>query len=192
MAKTLSKLFAIVLSICMIFTVSVIANAEELSTVSVSGTLYDVSGNWEDDYAEKITIIINGDVVALAEDAVVTVGAGTSDSNLFSFNAGEISSLITPGGGVTVFVPFNNYVNHAETYNFYFAEGTFVSADGELSEELTLSVTGNEIVEKIDVEHISVRPIEKLIDWMYTWGAEGFWLDVIDFIVSILEWFLYI
>ena len=192
MAKTLSKLFAIVLSICMIFTVSVIANAEELSTVSVSGTLYDVSGNWEDDYAEKITIIINGDVVALAEDAVVTVGAGTSDSNLFSFNAGEISSLITPGGGVTVFVPFNNYVNHAETYNFYFAEGTFVSANGELSEELTLSVTGNEIVEKIDVEHISVRPIEKLIDWMYTWGAEGFWLDVIDFIVSILEWFLYI
>ena len=192
MAKTLSKLFAIVLSICMIFTVSVIANAEELSTVSVSGTLYDVSGNWEDDYAEKITIIINGDVVALAEDAVVTVGAGTSDSNLFSFNAGEISSLITPGGGVTVFVPFNNYVNHAETYNFYFAEGTFVSADGELSEELTLSVTGNEIVEKIDVEHISVRPIEKLIDWMYTWGAEGFWLDVINFVVSILEWFLYI
>ena len=192
MAKTLSKLFAIVLSICMIFTVSVIANAEELSTVSVSGTLYDVSGNWEDDYAEKITIIINGDVVALAEDAVVTVGAGTSNSNLFSFNAGEISSLITPGGGVTVFVPFNNYVNHAETYNFYFAEGTFVSADGELSEELTLSVTGNEIVEKIDVEHISVRPIEKLIDWMYTWGAEGFWLDVINFVVSILEWFLYI
>ena len=192
MTKTLSKLLAFVLSVSMLFTVSVMVNAEEFSTVSVSCTLYDVSGNWEDDYAEKITIIINGDVVALAEDAVVTVGAGTSNSNLFSFNAGEISSLITPGGGVTVFVPFNNYVNHAETYNFYFAEGTFVSANGELSEELTLSVTGNEIVEKIDVEHISVRPIEKLIDWMYTWGAEGFWLDVIDFIVSILEWFLYI
>ena len=192
MTKTLSKLLAFVLSVSMLFTVSVMVNAEEFSTVSVSGTLYDVSGNWEDDYAEKITIIINGDVVALAEDAVVTVGAGTSNSNLFSFNAGEISSLITPGGGVTVFVPFNNYVNHAETYNFYFAEGTFVSADGELSEELTLSVTGNEIVEKIDVEHISVRPIEKLIDWMYTWGAEGFWLDVINFVVSILEWFLYI
>ena len=192
MTKTLSKLLAFVLSVSMLFTVSVMVNAEEFSTVSVSCTLYDVSGNWEDDYAEKITIIINGDVVALAEDAVVTVGAGTSNSNLFSFNAGEISSLITPGGGVTVFVPFNNYVNHAETYNFYFAEGTFVSADGELSEELTLSVTGNEIVEKIDVEHISVRPIEKLIDWMYTWGAEGFWLDVINFVVSILEWFLYI
>lgn len=192
MTKTLSKLLAFVLSVSMLFTVSVMVNAEEISTVSVSGTLYDVSGNWEDDYAEKITILINGDVVALAEDAVVTVGAGTSNSNLFSFNAGEISSLITPGGGVTVFVPFNNYVNHAETYNFYFAEGTFVSADGELSEELTLSVTGNEIVEKIDVEHISVSPIEKLIDWMYTWGAEGFWLDVINFVVSILEWFLYI
>ncbi len=192
MTKTLSKLLAFVLSVSMLFTVSVMVNAEEFSTVSVSGTLYDVSGNWEDDYAEKITILINGDVVALAEDAVVTVGAGTSNSNLFSFNAGEISSLITPGGGVTVFVPFNNYVNHAETYNFYFAEGTFVSADGELSEELTLSVTGNEIVEKIDVEHISVSPIEKLIDWMYTWGAEGFWLDIINFVVSILEWFLYI
>ena len=78
------------------------------------------------------------------------------------------------------------------TYNFYFAEGTFVDADGALSEELTVSVSGNDIIEALDVEHISVKPIEKLIDWMYTWGAEGFWLDVINFVVSILNWFLYI
>ncbi len=190
MTKTLSKILAVVLSICMLFAVPVMANAEEASTVAVSGTLYSVSGNWENDYAETITILISGDVVAFADDAVVTVGAGTSNSNLFSFNTADIDLLITPGGGVTVFIPFVNYINHAETYNFYFAEGTFVSADGELSEELTVSVTGNDIIEMLEVEHISVKPIEKLIDWLYTLGAEGVWLDVINFVVSILNWFL--
>ena len=197
MVKYSSKILAVILSLCVLFAVPVMAGAEETATVTVSGKLLSVSGNWENDYAEKISIVISGNVLSFSENAVVTVGSGTSNSNLFSFKSAELGLLITPGadadmGGVTVSIPFNNYVNHAETYNFYFAEGTFVSADGAVSEELTVSLTGNEIIETLDVEHISVKPIEKLIDWMYTWGAEGFWLDVIDFIVEILEWFLYI
>lgn len=193
MSKTLSKILAVVLSVCMLFAVPVMAGAEETAALSVNGVLHSVDGNWENDYAETITIRIKGFVGAFAEDAVVTVGFGTSSDNLFTYNISDIGwALTAEGGDAYVSVPFGNYVNHAETYNFYFAEGTFVSPDGALSEELTVSITGNEIIETLDVEHISTKPIEKLIDWMYTWGAEGFWLDVIDFIVDILEWFLYI
>ena len=191
MTKTLSKILAVVLSICMIFAVPVMAGAEETATFAVNGVIDSVNGNWENDYAESITIRIKGYVSTYAEDAVVTVGFGESNDNLFNYNLSDVGLALTPDGGdAYVTVPFGHYINHAETYNFYFAEGSFVSPDGKLSEELVISVSGNDIIEKLDVEHISVKPIEKLIDWMYTWGAEGFWLDVINFVVKILNWFL--
>ena len=191
MTKTFSKFIALVLAVCMLFAVPVVANAEEIATFNVTGVLDSVDGNWENDYAETITIRVKGYVQTYADGAVVTVGTGSETANLFSRNFDGLGLVLTPGGGdIYVSVPFGNYVNHAETYNFFFAEGTFVSPDGELSEELTVSITGNEIIEALDIEHISVKPIEKLIDWMYTWGAEGFWLDVINFVVKILNWFL--
>ena len=193
MTKTLSKIFAVMLAICMLFAVSATAGAEENATFEVSGSLSGVTGAWDEDYAEIITIKIKGNVNGYSDDAVITVGMGEATSGFAAFNVSDIGCALTPGGGdVTVSLPVCNYVNHAVTYNFYFAEGTFVDADGALSEELTVSVSGNDIIEALDVEHISVKPIEKLIDWMYTWRAEGFWLDVINFVVSILNWFLYI
>lgn len=193
MTKTFSKLIAVVLSVCMLFAVAVTASAEEAATFAVSGSLSGATGDWDDDYAEVITIKINGNIKGFAEDAAVTVGTGSEVSNLYTFGVDDLGWSLTPNGGdVSVSITFDNYVSHAETYNFYFAEGTFVDVDGNLSEELTVTVTGNDIIEALEIEHISVRPIEKLIDWMYTWGAEGIWLDIIDFVVSILEWFLYI
>lgn len=192
MTKTFSKILAVILSLCVLFAVPVLANAEEATTFAVAGALDSVTGNWDDDYAETIAIKVTGNVSTHAEDAVLTIGTGSDLSNIATVAVGDCGLAISDGKEIIVFIPFNNYVNHAETYNFYFAEGTFVSADGAVSEELTVSITGNEIIETLDVEHISVKPIEKLIDWMYTWGAEGFWLDIIDFIVDILEWFLYI
>lgn len=190
MTKTLSKLLAVVLSVCMLFAVPVMANAEETATFAVSGKLSSVTGNWDTDYAETVVLEIKGAVKNVCEGAVVTVGAGESLSNVKTVNIASDTVVFDATGRIYVYIPFINYVNHAETYNFYFAEGTFVSPDGELSEELTVSITGNEIIEALDIEHISVKPIEKLIDWMYTWGAEGFWLDVINFVVKILNWFL--
>jgi hypothetical protein len=192
MTKTFSKILAVLLSLCVLFAVPVMANAEEIATFAVTGSLESVAGNWDNDYAETIAIKVNGNVSTYADGAVVTVGTGSDLSNVATVAVDLCGVAISDGKEIIVFVPFDNYVNHAETYNFYFAEGTFVAEDGSVSEELTVSVTGNEIVEMFEVEHISTKPIEKLIDWMYTWGAEGFWLDVIDFIVEILEWFLYI
>lgn len=193
MTKTLSKILAVVLSVCMLFAVTVTAGAEDVATFAISGSLSSVTGDWDDDYADLITIKIDGNIKGFSDEAAITVGTGSESSNLDTFNVNELGWAFTPNGGeASVTIPFVNYVNHAETYNFYFAEGTFVDVDGNLSEELTVTVTGNDIIEALEVEHISVRPIEKLIDWMYTWGAEGFWLDIIDFVVSILNWFLYI
>lgn len=190
MTKTLSKVMAIILALSMLFAVPVMAGTEEAATFAVSGSLASVTGNWDTDYAEMIVIKIKGGAKSIGEGAAVTIGFGDSLSNIKTVNVSSADCVFESNGDVLVYVPFINYVDHAATYNFYFAEGTFVSEDGATSEELTVNITGNEIIETLDVEHISVKPIEKLIDWMYTWGAEGFWLDVINFVVSILNWFL--
>lgn len=190
MTKTLSKFLAVVLSVCMLFSVPVMANAEEIATFAVTGSLDSVTGNWENDYVEKVGIRINGSVASLAEGSVITLGVGADNTVIMTYEADALEVMISNDKYAVVYLPVGNYVSHAETYNFSFAEGTFVDADGALSEEFAVSLTGNDIIEKLEVEHISVKPIEKLIDWMYTWGAEGFWLDVINFVVSILNWFL--
>ena len=190
MTKTLSKLLAVVLSVCMLFAVTVMASAEEIATFAVTGSLASVTGNWENDYVEKVGIRINGSVASLAEDSVITLGVGADNTVIMTYEAASLEVMISNGKYAVIYLPVGNYISHAETYNFSFTEGAFADADGALSEELTVSLTGNDIIEKLEVEHISVKPIEKLIDWMYTWGAEGFWLDVINFVVSILNWFL--
>lgn len=200
MTKALSKVLAIILSLSVLLAMPVMANAEETATFAVTGSLYSVEGDWDDDYVETIAIEVKGDFSAFADDASVRVFTGeemnASDLCLVA-QVDSLEYLLAPGSSadgwvVTLYIPFKNYINHAETYTFFFEEGTFVAEDGTVSEELAVSVTGNEIVEALEVEHVSTKPIEKLIDWMYTLGAEGFWLDVINFIVSILEWFLYI
>ncbi len=192
MTKTFSKVLAVILSLAVLFVVPVMASAEETATFAVNGKLYGVEGDWHDDYVSDIAIELSGGIANFGTDAAVSVGFGGKLDNYKTIPQAELGYSLGADGKVVVIINFNNSINHAETYNFYFAEGTFVNADGALSEEFTFSISGNEIVEELEVEHVSTRPIEKLIDWMYTWGAEGFWLDVIDFIVSILEWFLYI
>ena len=194
MSKTLSKILAVVLSVCMLFAVPVMAAAEdEVATFAVNASVYSVSGNWDTDYAEMVTIKVRGGVKDINEGAVVTVGVGDSLSNIRTVTIETLACVFEADSGVIyVSVPLVNYINHAETYHFYFEEGAFVNADGAVSEEITVDISGNDIIETLEVEHISVKPIEKLIDWMYTWGAEGAMLDIINFIVSILEWFLYI
>ena len=193
MTKTFSKVLAVILSLAVLFALPVMASAEEeTATFAVNGKLYGVEGNWSDDYVSDIAIELNGGIANFGEGATVSIGFGGDLDNYKTISQAELGYSLGTDGKVVVIFAFNNYINHAEVYNFYFPAGTFVDENGAPSEEYTFSISGNELVEALEVEHVSTKPIEKLIDWMYTWGAEGFWLDVIDFIVSILEWFLYI
>ena len=193
MTKTLSKVLAIILSLSVLLAMPVMANAEEAATFAVTGSLYSVEGDWDDDYAATIAVEVEGALSAPNEDAYVSVYVGDATEAYINTSIKSLGYALSAGeGNIVIFIPFNNYINHAETYTFFFEEGPFVSEDGAVSEELAVEITGNEIIEALDVEHVSTKPIEKLIDWMYTWGAEGIWLDIINFVVSILEWFLYI
>lgn len=193
MTKTLSKVLAIILSLSVLLAMPVMANAEEAATFAVTGSLYSVEGDWDSDYAATIAVEVEGALSAPNEDAYVSVYVGDATEAYINTSIKSLGyALSASEGSIVIFIPFNNYINHAETYTFFFEEGAFVSEDGAVSEELAVEITGNEIIEALDVEHVSTKPIEKLIDWMYTWGAEGIWLDIINFVVSILEWFLYI
>ncbi len=189
MTKTFSKVIAIVLSICMLFAVPVMANAEETATFALNGTSAKaVAGDWENDYIGEVVLNFKGSVDKLAAtDALVVIYAGEAVYRTIKVS----EAVVAIGNGeVNITVPFGNYVAHAQDYKFAVVEGAFTSADGAVNAESSIAVSGNDLVESLDVEHVSTKPIEKLIDWMYTWGAEGFWLDVINFVVSILNWFL--
>lgn len=188
MTKTFSKVLSVVLAICMLFAVTVMANAEASTFELTASSAKAATGNWDDDYIGKVVLTFNGSADKLAAtDALVVIYAGDT-----AFKTVKVSEAVVAIGSdeVTITVPFENTVSHAQSYKFAVVEGAFTAADGAANAESSITVTGNELVESLDVEHVSTKPIEKLIDWMYTWGAEGFWLDVIDFVVSILNWFL--
>ena len=71
MTKALSKVLAIILSLSVLLAMPVMANAEETATFAVTGSLYSVEGDWDDDYAETIAIEVKGDFSAFADDASV-------------------------------------------------------------------------------------------------------------------------
>lgn len=192
MTKTFSKVIAVILSLCLVFAVPVMASAEGETVALSNGKLVSAAGNWNNDYVDYVEIEVSGDVWDFAGDTILTVGKGESVTDVKTVAVAGATYSFSAEGKFTVKVPMGITADHSATYNFRFVDGAFVNADGVASEEYTFSVTGNEIVEAMEIEHVSTKPIEKLIDWMYTWGAEGFWLDVIDFIVSILNWFLYI
>lgn len=192
MTKTFSKVMAVILSLCVLLSAGVMASAENTGFALSGGKINAAYGDWGDDYVQSVVIGVNGSIADLAGDVTLSVGKGESLANVKTLAINGAEWTVDSNGTFTVTVPLNIKIDHAETYNFHFPAGTFVNADGESNEAYTFSVTGNEIIETLEVEHVSTKPIEKLIDWMYTWGAEGFWLDVINFVVDILEWFLYI
>ena len=190
MTKTFSKVMAAILALCVLFAVPVIASAEDATIKLSNGSVTAVYGDWNTDYVESIIIEVRGDVSALASDVIVTVGSGDSYSNIKTVAVSGSSYEFTSKGSVKVLVPFYAYFDHGETYNFCFPAGTFMDEDGNLSEEYTFSVSGNAIIETLDAEHVPTKPIEKLIVWLYSLNPQGTWLDVVNFVVNILNWFL--
>lgn len=190
MTKTFSKIMAVILSLCVMFSVSIMANAQE-STFALSGGKLNLAyGDWDDDYVETVEISIAGGMTNLATDVILTVGKGDSLVNVKTLAVSGANWSIGADGTFTVTIPMNIGIDHAETYNFHFPAGTFVNAAGETSEEYTFSVTGNEIIETLEVEEVPVTPIQKLVVWLGNMDVSGGWKDVINFVISILNWFM--
>lgn len=198
MTKTFSKVLAVILSICVLFAVPVTANAETDGIVLSGGAVVTAYGDWHDDYVESVIIKIEGNVTDFAAENILTVGKGSSVANLKTLAVSgasyEFTSVVSAEGVVTngtfkVLVPLNSKIDHAETYNFCFPAGTFT--DGEnLSEEYTFSVSGNAIIETLEVEEVPVTPIQKLIIYLSGLNPEGFWKKALDFLIAALSWFV--
>lgn len=190
MTKTFSKIMAVILSLCVMFSIGVMANAQEATFALSGGKLNLAYGDWDDDYVETVEISIAGGMTNLAADVILTVGKGDSLTNVKTLAVSGASWSIGTDGTFSVTVPMNIEIDHAETYNFHFPAGTFVNADGEKSEEYTFSVTGNEIIETLEIEEVPVTPIQKLVVWLDNMDVGDGWRDIINFIISILNWFM--
>ena len=188
MTKTFSKVLAVVLAVCMLFAVPVMAGAESDKFVLDATSVKAASGNWDSDYIGDVVLTLKGDAdEVVATDALVVIYGGTIAIKTVKVDDADI---VYGSGKVTITVPFEGKVDHAIDYKFVVVEGAFASEDGATNEESSIVISGNALVESLDVEHISTKPIEKIIDWMYSWGLEGFGLKIVNFVVKILNWFL--
>ena len=191
MTKTFSKVLAIILSLCVLFSLPVMAGAEDNTFVITSGDVQKTNqGNWKEDYIGSVTIKLTGDIYDTASDVLLTVGAGESASDLKTIMVKDAAVAVAIGTSVTVSFSIDMAVSHEETYNFYFPAGTFVDEDGNLSEEYTVSISGNKLVEMLDTESIPVTPIQKLIVYLSGLNPEGFWKKALDFLIAALNWFV--
>lgn len=190
MSKTLSKVLAVILSLAVLFALPVFAGAED-NYFSFNGySVKAVSGNWDDDYVGSVEITLNGSVASVATSGVLlTVGSNSSTDNIKTVSVNDASIAISDGK-VVITVAYDAVMNHGDTYNFVIAEGAFTSADGKMNSSYTVSVTGNAVIETIEVEDVPLTPIEKLIVWLEEMDVTGTWRDVINFIISILNWFM--
>ncbi len=189
MTKTFSKVIAVILSLCVLFALPVIANAESETFDLTAGTVKAVSGNWRDDYIGNVTVTFKGSVDSVvATDAILTIGDGESLDNIKTVNLSD--AVVTLGNGeVIVSVNLDLEVGHDKTYNFTVVEGAFSSAEGALSLACTASATGNELIETLDKTEIPLTPVEKIIEWLDGMDA-GVFRFLIDLIISVLNWFI--
>ena len=134
MTNTFSKVLAVILSLAVLFALPVMASAEEeTATFAVNGKLYGVEGNWSDDYVSDIAIELNGGIVNFGEEAAVSIGFAGALDNYKTIPQANLGYSLTPDGKIVVILAFNNTINHAEVYNFYFPAGTFVDENGAIA-----------------------------------------------------------
>ena len=174
MKNTFKKVLALLLALTVVFSIPVIAGAAdyfEFKSVSAEA----VSGTWKNDKVDTMQLIIHGDGRKFTgTDVIVTVGSGTSKTNVATFRKDDVRVSFS-GDKTVIEFDLNKTLDHAATYNFVIKEGTFKSGDGKVNASYVYSTTGNLLIETIDVTPIDIpaNPLEKLVQKMenseYAW-----------------------
>lgn len=184
MKKTFKRIISVLLTVLFVCGVPVFAGAEGECFDITSVTVKAVDGNWKSDYVETLEITVKGNISAFVASGVV-VSFGNEATGMRAF---DVNSVSVKGDGDTAVITFdiNSTLSQSEEYSIVINSGVFTSADGKLNNSYTKKLSGNLIIETLDIENIPVNPIEKLIikinKWKYGWALKP--------VVLVLEWFL--
>lgn len=187
MKKTLKKVLALMLALTVVFSIPVIAGAADyfdFRTVSAEA----VSGTWKKDKVETMQLIIHGDGRRfVGSDVIVSVGSGTSTTNVATFKKDDVKVSFS-GDKTVIEFNLNKTLSHGTTYNFEIKEGTFATGTGKLNAAYVYSTTGNLIIETLEVTPLDIpaNPLEQLVRDMersdYAWLLKP--------LILIMKWFM--
>lgn len=186
MTKSIKKIFAVLLTLTVIFSVPVIAGAVDETFDYQLVSTKAVSGRWKDDYAGRFRIVLSGKGNSLGEnDVILTFGTNETADNFAVVRKSDASVSFDSGKTVIEF-NIDKVLNHQDEITFAIKDGAFKAADGSTNAGYLFKLSGNAIIESLDKEEIAVNPIEKLIikiqEWKYGWMLYP--------VVLVLQWFL--
>lgn len=187
MKKTFKKVLAVILAMTVLAFIPVIAFAADGFSIS-SASIKALSGTWKDDYVERVQITLEGDGRKLATDgAILTVGTNDEGNNMMTVMCSDVSVSFS-GKNTVIEFNLNQRLDHGTVYNFVIKEGAFASARNIKNDAYKISVTGNALIETVDVTPYDVphNPIYKFINWMEEKNATLF--APIIFIIKFFLW----
>lgn len=188
MTKTIKKTLSLLLAAIMLFSLSIIGFAEDVTESEVekfsltSATVSAYSGDFKNQRADSIKLTIKTDKALSIDANFVLFVTGVDSTNRYLDQTDIISTDYT-AGGVEIIFSYNGVFSHEVDYCFALAEGSFFS-DGKISERLEFEVNGNLILEPLNVNRPSTT-MQRLISWLESWKYAKY----IQFIIDILKWF---
>lgn len=183
MAKTISKLTAVILSVVMLIGLPTVASAADTDAPIRNVAFSVIDGEWSHDYINRMSLKFDCEANHVNGDALIVVSLGSKENVIKTVSASDASVSVS-GNTISVEFALDRTVNHADVYIFTICEGAFVSRNGTLNAEYVYTTTGNKMVESIDTVEIAVTPIQRLIEWMESLNKS--WLKPV---IQILIWF---
>lgn len=168
MKKTLKKVLSAILAMTILFTIPVIAFAADDYFDFDSVTIKALTGTWKKDTVERVQITITGSGrKLLTKDVILTVGTNEDADNICSVTLSEATVEFT-GKKTIIEFDLNKKLDHGTVYNFLIKEGAFGTTRNAKNNAYKLSVTGNVIIETLNVTPYDVpnNPIYRWINHM--------------------------
>lgn len=168
MKKSIKTLLSAIIALAVLLTIPVIAFAEDSTFDFKSASVKVISGSWKDDKADRVQVIIVGAGRKLVTDGVIlTVGTNEEADNICSVTLAD-ATVNFAGEKTTIEFNLNQNIDHEQVYSFLIPEGAFASSTNAQNNAYKHDVTGNVILETMNVTPYDVpnNPIYKFINYL--------------------------
>lgn len=168
MKKSIKKVLSVILAMTILFTIPVIAFAADDTFDFDSVSIRALTGTWKKDTVDRVQITITGaGRKLLTNDVILTVGTNDAANNICTVTLADATVEFT-GKKTIIEFDLNKKLDHSKVYNFLIKEGVFGTTRNAENNAYKLSVTGNVLVETLDVTPYDVpnNPIYRWINYM--------------------------
>lgn len=188
MTKTLRKVLSVVLALMVVFSIPVIASADD-GYFDFDENNYEciaTDGNFKTRQVNKIKITLIGAArKVVGTDVILTMGTNDEGDNMLALKKSDMT--INFNGDKTIIeFSLNRQLDHSTNYNIYIKEDSFASNDGKVNAGYMINTTGNLILASIDDGEYFNNPLGRIVQQLES--SEYAWL--LYPVILILRWFM--